>query len=211
MDRVILSPQGRVIRKRKFHSNRKCSTILVDGLEIVLDTLGNMRTIDDMEQYLSYGREEDIDVKEEIARLLLIATTFPTEISPTIDISNKVFDNHIVDINSMFIKEFLELEERNKTTSFMKSDFYYQISSKLEEMELRRLIDDSFVLNDSIVLIKNIRNLYMANLDQNISCGNLDMRFREPLIELFQHNLDYAQRKIRNGVMKNNVQLQTRH
>ncbi|MBQ8132525.1 MAG: hypothetical protein IJ193_08550 [Bacilli bacterium] len=211
MDKVILSPQGRVIRKRKFNPTKKCSTILVDGLTIVLDSLGRMRTIDDMEEYLSYGREEDIDVKEEIARLLLIATTFPTEISPTIDISNKLFENHIVDINSMFIKEFLELEERNKTTSFMKSDFYYQISSKLEEMELRRLIDDSFVLNDSLVLIKNIRNLYLANLDQNILCGNLDMRFREPLVELFQHNLDYTQKKIRNGVMKNNVQLQTRH
>ena len=211
MDKVILSPQGRVIRKRKFNPTKKCSTILVDGLTIVLDSLGRMRTIDDMEEYLSYGREEDIDVKEEIARLLLIATTFPTEISPTIYISNKLFENHIVDINSMFIKEFLELEERTKTTSFMKSDFYYQISSKLEEMELRRLIDDSFVLNDSLVLIKNIRNLYLANLDQNILCGNLDMRFREPLVELFQHNLDYTQKKIRNGVMKNNVQLQTRH
>ncbi len=211
MDKVILSPQGRVIRKRKFSTNQKASNILVDGLEIVLDTLGKMRTIDDMEHYLSYGREEDINVKEEIARLLLIATTFPTEISPTIDISNKLFENHIVDINSMFIKEFLELEERNKTTSFMKSDFYYQISSKLEEMELKRLIDESFVLNDSLILIKNIRNLYIANLDQNVSKENLDMRYREPLIELFQHNLDYAQRKIRNGVMKNNVQLQTRH
>lgn len=211
MDKVILSPQGRVIRKRKFSANKKPTNILVDGLEIVLDTLGKMRTIDDMEHYLSYGREEDINVKEEIARLLLIATTFPTEISPTIDISNKLFENHIVDINSMFIKEFLELEERNKTTSFMKSDFYYQISSKLEEMELKRLIDESFVLNDSLILIKNIRNLYMANLDQNISKENLDMRYREPLIELFQHNLDYTQRKIRNGVMKNNVQLQTRH
>lgn len=211
MDKVILSPQGRIIRKRKFSTNKKASNILVDGLEIVLDTLGKMRTMDDMEHYLSYGREEDVNVKEEIARLLLIATTFPTEISPTIDISNKLFENHIVDINSMFIKEFLELEERNKTTSFMKSDFYYQISSKLEEMELKRLIDDSFVLNDSLILIKNIRNLYMANLDQNISKENLDMRYREPLIELFQHNLDYTQRKIRNGVMKNNVQLQTRH
>ncbi len=211
MDKVILSPQGRVIRKRKFDANRKTSNILVNGLEIVLDTLGKMRTRDDMEQYLSYGREEDIDVKEEIARLLLIATTFPTDVSPTIDISNKLFDNHIVDINSMFIKEFLELEERNKTTSFMKSDFYYQISSKLEEMELRRLVDDNLVLNDSIILIKNIRNLYRANLDANVDRGKLDMRYREPLIELFQHNLDYAQKKIRNGVMKTNVQVQTRH
>ena len=211
MDKVILSPQGRVIRKRKFDANRKTSNILVNGLEIVLDTLGKMRTRDDMEQYLSYGREEDIDVKEEIARLLLIATTFPTDVSPTIDISNKLFDNHIVDINSMFIKEFLELEERNKATSFMKSNFYYQISSKLEEMELKRLIDESFVLNDSLILIKNIRNLYLANLDQNVEKGNLDMRYREPLVELFQHNLDYAQKKIRNGVMKNNVRVQERH
>lgn len=211
MDKVIISPQSRVVRKRKFDASHKCSNILVDGLEIVLDTLNKMRTKDDMEHYLSYGREEDIDVKEEIARLLLIATTFPTEISPTIDISNKLFDNNIVDINSMFIKEFLELEERNKTTSFMKSDFYYQISSKLEEMELRRLVDDSFVLNDSIILIKNIRSLYIANLDSNIDRGRLDIRCREPLIELFQHNLDYAQKKIRNGVMKDNVRVQERH
>ena len=183
---------------------------LILGLTICLERIAKMKDYEDIENYLSYGILSSFDIKEEIARLLLLATTLPTEKSPTVDISEKLLENHIVDINSMFIKEFLELEERNKTNSFMKSDFYYKISNKLEEMEMKSLMDNSFYLNDSIILMKNIRNLYIANIDQNIEKGRLDVKYREPLIELFQYNLDNVHEKIRNGGKKN-VQLQTRY
>lgn len=204
MEKVVLSSQSKVIRRTK---NNKVNNLLPIGLTICLDKISKMKDYETIENYLSYGDNNKLDIKEEIARLLLIATTFPTDKSPTVDISEKLLENHIVDINSMFIKEFLEMEARNKTTSFMKSDFYYQISNKLEEMELKSLIDNSFYLNDSIILIKNIRNLYIANIDQNIEKNRLDVKFREPLIELFQHNLDYTHEKIMNGG-KRNVQLQ---
>lgn len=183
---------------------------LLLGLTICLERIAKMKDYEDIENYLSYGNSSSFDIKEEIARLLLLATTLPTEKSPTVDISEKLLENHVVDINSMFIKEFLELEERNKANSFMKSDFYYKISNKLEEMELKSLMDNSFYLNDSILLIKNIRNLYISNIDQNIEKGRLDVKYREPLIELFQYNLDNVHEKIRNGG-KRNVQLQTRY
>lgn len=209
MEKVVLSPEGKIIHYKR-QNRKKVSDNLIVGLTTCLEKLGKMRDVERIERYLTFGNEESLDIKEEIARLLLLATTFPTNMSPTIDISNKLLENHVININSMFIKEFLELEERNKTTSFMKSDFYYLISKKVEEMELKMFFDEKYSLNDSLILIKNIRNLYVSNLDQNIMRGKLDLRFREPLIELFQCNLDNTHEKIKNGVI-NNVQLQTRH
>lgn len=208
MSYQVLSPKGKVIRTSnnfKIDDNNN----LIQGLMICLDKLTKMKDFDEIEDYLLYGSNE-ADIKEEIARLLMIATTIPNSISPTMDISNKLIENHIIDVNSLFIKEFLELEARNKTNSFMKSDFYYQISKMVEEMEEKSLIEDNYYLNDSIILIKNIRNLYISSIDDNVERGFLDARFREPLIELFQHNLDNTQNKMKNGVL-NNVQLQTRY
>ena len=208
MSYQVLSPKGKIIRTEhnfKIDDNNN----LIQGLMTCLDKLTKMKNSEDIEDFLLYGSNE-FDINDEIARLLLIATTIPKNESPTMDISNKLIENHIIDVNSLFIKEFLELEARNKTNSFMKSDFYYQISKMVEEMEEKSLIESNFYLNNSIILIKSIRNLYISSLDENVESGFLDARYREPLIELFQHNLDNTQKKMKNGVL-NNVQLQTRY
>lgn len=198
----VVSPKGNTIR---FSDNN----ILVDGLVICLEKMNKMKKLSDIEDYLTYG-SIDLDIKEEIARLLLVATTLPSNTSPVLDISNKVKNNEMVNINSMFIKEFLEMRERNKKDAFMKSNFYKQISRIVEEMNMKQEVDNSYYLNDGIVLTKNIRNLYISNLDKNIESNRLAINYREPLIELFQNSLDCTLDKIKNGV-KSDVQVQRKY
>ena len=177
---------------------------------ICLDKMTKMGTAREINDYLLYGSNDDIDIKEEVARLLLLATSFPSNISPALDIGEKIMANHIVDINSMFMREFLEIDLRSKKSSFMNSNFYDAISSKVKEMESKDDMNVNFYLNNGIILNKNLRNLYIANLDKNIKDNKLEVKFREPLIELFQYNLDYTLNKLKNGVIKN-VQVQTRY
>ena len=183
------------------------SGVLLDGLSICLDRMTKMETESEIRKYLSFGYSL---VKEEVARLLLIATTKPSSSSPVVDISKKIMDDHIVDIDSKFLREFLELRERNKKTSFIKSDFYKIISTKVDEMELKNSIDSGFYLNDGLFLVKGIKDLYVAYIDKRINDDKLDVRYREPLVELFQYNLDCTLKRLKNGV-NSNVQVQTRH
>lgn len=186
------------------------STILMDGLTICLDKMTKMKNESAIREYLSFGSKDEIDVKEEVARLLLLATTKPSNNSPIVDISKKIMDNHIVDINSIFLKEFLELRERNKKNSFMKTDFYKVISNVVEEIELKNSCDSGFYLNDGLVLVNNIRNLYRFNIDKKIYEDKLDIRYREPLLELFQNYLDCTLDNLKEGV-NTNVQVQARY
>lgn len=187
------------------------SGVLLDGLSICLDRMTKMENESAIRKYLSFGSEDDEStVKEEVARLLLLATTKPSSESPVVGISKKIMDEHIVDIDSMFLKEFLEMRERNKKSSFVKSDFYKIISTKVDEMELKNSIDSGFYLNDGIFLVKGIRDLYVAYIDKRVNDDKLDVRYREPLVELFQYNLDCTLERLKNGV-KSNVQVQTRH
>ncbi|MBR6949888.1 MAG: hypothetical protein IKH54_06885 [Bacilli bacterium] len=206
MKKAILGPQGKVIKSKRFEEDN----ILIDGLMICLDKMTKMGTAREINDYLLYGSNDDIDIKEEVARLLLLATSFPSNISPALDIGEKIMANHIVDINSMFMREFLEIDLRSKKSSFMNSNFYDAISSKVKEMESKDDMNVNFYLNNGIILNKNLRNLYIANLDKNIKDNKLEVKFREPLIELFQYNLDYTLNKLKNGVIKN-VQVQTRY
>lgn len=187
------------------------SRILFDGLAICLDRMMKMENESAIRKYLSFGSEdEESTVKEEVARLLLLATTKPSSESPVVGISRKIMDEHVVDIDSMFLKEFLEMRERNKKSSFVKSDFNKIISTKVDEMELKNSIDSGFYLNDGIFLVKGIRDLYVAYIDKRVNDDKLDVRYREPLVELFQYNLDCTLERLKNGV-KSNVQVQTRH
>lgn len=204
MKAPVLAPQGKIIRM-----NKEDSEVLTDGLMICLDKMTKMKTFSEINNYLMYG-EEDFVLREDIARLLLIATTVPKEKAPSVDISQKVLHDHVIDINSLFIKEFLELEQKNKKNAFMKSEFYKLISKSVEEMEVKYDEARNYYLNDGIILMRNIRNLYLSSLDLCIENDRLDARFREPLVELFQNNLDYTLNKIKNGVIKN-VQVQARH
>ena len=206
MKKAILGPQGKVIKSKRFEEDN----ILIDGLMICLDKMTKMGTAREINDYLLYGSNDDIDIKEEVARLLLLATSFPSNISPALDIGEKIMANHIVDINSMFMGEFLEIDLRSKKSSFMNSNFYDAISSKVKEMETKDDMNVNYYLNNGIILNKNLRNLYIANLDKNIKDNKLEVKFREPLIELFQYNLDYTLNKLKNGVIKN-VQVQTRY
>ena len=206
MKKAILGPEGKVIKPKRFEEDN----ILIDGLMICLDKMTKMGTAREINDYLLYGSNDDIDIKEEVARLLLLATSFPSNISPALDIGEKIMANHIVDINSMFMREFLEIDLRSKKSSFMNSNFYDAISSKVKEMESKDDMNLNFYLNNGIILNKNLRNLYIANLDKNIKDNKLEVKFREPLIELFQYNLDYTLNKLKNGVIKN-VQVQTRY
>lgn len=208
MKKNILSPQSKIIN---LDMDLDDNTILTDGLVICLDKITKFKTFGEVNKYLMFG-SNSVDIKEEIARLILIATTLPKNEAPTINISRKVLNNHIVDINSMFLKEFLELAYKNRKDSFMKSEFYSIISQKVKEIYLKYNADNVFSLGDGIVVMKNIRNLYIANLDQNLALGRLDLRYRELLIELFQYNLDFSLEKIRKGVVFNErIQIQTRH
>lgn len=204
MKAPVLAPQGKIIRM-----NKEDSEVLTDGLMICLDKMTKMKTFSEINNYLMYG-EENFVLREDIARLLLIATTVPKEKAPSVDISQKVLHDHVIDINSLFIKEFLELEQKNKKNAFMKSEFYKLISKSVEEMEVKYDEARNYYLNDGIILMRNIRNLYLSSLDLCIENDRLDARFREPLVELFQNNLDYTLNKIKNGVIKN-VQVQARH
>ena len=208
MTKAVLSPRGKIIRNIQKRS--KQSKVLEEGLSLCIEKLSKMKTKEEIEDYLIGDNDTNIDLKEDIARLMLLATTIPKNESPTVDISKKVLDNHIVDINSIFIKEFLELEVRNKANSFMKSDFYYQISSKVEEIELKKLMDEHYNLNDTLILLNRIKGLYKHTLDTCIHNKRLDVRIREPLLELFQYNLDCTHTKMKNGVM-NNVRIQKRY
>ncbi len=206
MKKAILGPEGKVIKPKRFEEDN----ILIDGLMICLDKMTKMGTAREINDYLLYGSNDDIDIKEEVARLLLLATSFPSNISPALDIGEKIMANHIVDINSMFMREFLEIDLRSKKSSFMNSNFYDAISSKVKEMESKDDMNLNYYLNNGIILNKNLRNLYIANLDKNIKDNKLEVKFREPLIELFQYNLDYTLNKLKNGVIKN-VQVQARY
>lgn len=186
------------------------STALTDGLTICLDKMTKMDNESAIREYLSFGNKDDMDIKEEVARLLLLATTKPSDNSPIVDISKKIMDDHVVDINSIFLREFLEIKERNKSNSFMKTEFYKCISNLVDEIELKNSCDSGFYLNDGIVLVNNIRNLYKFNLDNKINDDVLDVRYREPLLELFQNYLDCTLDSLVEGVNKN-VQLQTKH
>jgi len=200
MSKVILTPQGKIIRN--IESGSKC---LVEGLELCLNKLSKFRDQDDIIDYLEFG-SSDFNLREEIARLILIATTLPNNCSPSVDIANTLTDGSVVDINSMFLQEYLEMEKRNKKNSFMKSDFYKSISNMVDEMDFKYSVSNNYSLNDCLVLVKNIRNLYISNLNNK----KLDTRFREPLLELFQHNLDFSLQRMKNGVI-DDVQVQTRY
>lgn len=201
MDKVILSPEEKIIRHKK--QSKENTDILKDGLMICLDKLSKMRSREETSNYLLYGNEDSIDIKEEIARLLIIATTMSKDISPIIDIENILMDSDISKINSMFIREYFNIALKNKTNSFMRSNFYKQISKRVDTMEFKRLLNGEIDLSDIIVLNKNIKRLYVSTLDQNIEHRQLDVRKREPLIDLFQYILDLTLNKFRNGVTNN--------
>lgn len=186
------------------------SDILLDGLSICLDRMTKIKDGSTIRNYLSFGSDDESTIKEKVARLLLIATTNPSNSSPIQDIIKKIMDGHIVDLDSSFFREYLESKERNKKNSFINSKFYKILSGKVYEIELKSDIDNMFYLNDILLLENGIRKLYIKNLDKNIFDDKLDVRNREILVELYQHNLDDAFDGLKNGV-KRNVQVQTRH
>ena len=186
------------------------SRILFDGLAICLDRMMKMENESAIRNYLDSGCDDDYSAKEEVARLLLIATTKPSEKSPAEDLSKKIMERHFEAIDSKFLKEFLELREKNKKNAFNKTDFYKLISSKVDEIELKNNADSGFYLNDGLYLSKGLKDLYKVYIDKRIDDDKLDVRWRESLLELFQHNLDCTLDRLRNGV-KSNVQIQTRH
>lgn len=182
------------------------SSILEDGLSACLDKMSKFKSQSDLNNYLIYG-SRDFSLSEDVARLLVIATTNPSNKSPVEDICDKLLDGYVTDIDSSFIKEFLEMRERNKATAFMKSDTYKVINNMVSSMNDRFITNNNYDFTDGIVLTKCIRKLYSYNLDQNIESNKLAINYREPLIELFQNSLDCTLDKIRNGV-KDNVQIQ---
>ena len=137
-------------------------------------------------------------------------STKPSDKSPAEDLSKKIMERHFEAIDSKFLKEFLELREKNKKNAFNKTDFYKLISSKVDEIELKNNADSGFYLNDGLYLSKGLKDLYKVYIDKRIDDDKLDVRWRESLLELFQHNLDCTLDRLRNGV-KRNVQVQTRH
>ena len=87
---------------------------------------------------------------------------------------------------------------------FVDSDDYLELNA------LELMIDRMYRFNADIVAC-GIKNVFdNANLDYNISTGEFDVRYKEPLMELFQYNLDCTLDRLKNGV-NNNVQVQTRH
>ena len=186
------------------------SRILFDGLAICLDRMMKMENESAIRNYLDSGCDDDYSAKEEVARLLLIATTKPSDKSPAEDLSKKIMERHFEAIDSKFLKEFLELREKNKKNAFNKTDFYKLISSKVDEIELKNNADSGFYLNDGLYLSKGLKDLYKVYIDKRLDDDKLDVRWRESLLELFQHNLDCTLDRLRNGV-KRNVQVQTRH
>ena len=88
------------------------SRILFDGLAICLDRMMKMENESAIRNYLDSGCDDDYSAKEEVARLLLIATTKPSEKSPAEDLSKKIMERHFEAIDSKFLKEFLELREK---------------------------------------------------------------------------------------------------
>ena len=197
MPKNILTPSGKVI---KCIESQRINNNLLEGLKICIYKISRMENDKEIEEYLSFGNTSYFNLKEEIARLLLLATTLPVNVSPVIDIGTKSKSDDILNINSMFIKELFNSAHRKKKNSFINSDFYKSISSKVEEMEVKYHFEKRFYLGDGIVLIKNIRNLYISNVDNSLASNKLDFRYREPLIELFQYILDCTLKRIRNGV-----------
>ncbi len=184
-----------------YEDSKSKKGILEDGLMICINKMLAEKDFDTINDYFLYGSKSSFSLREEVARLLLVASVVPKRTSPTLDIAESFINNNLRKLSSSFFDYLLKDEE---------SDSYNRISDKVEEMELMYLVNNSYELDDCIILTNSIRDLYIANLDQNIEANKLDLRYRESLIELFQFGLDCTLDKIRNGVIKD-VSVQARH
>lgn len=179
-----------------FSNSIKNSKLIEDGTLTFLTNIASLQeqSPEKLRQYLELGaNSETINLEEEVARLLTIASLDNYQISPIENIMNSIYVEGISNIKSSFLTSAL-----NKTTEFEKEydNFFTEGSfsnfvTNIDEASSgnkEELIDSVF---------NQITIYYSKRLDQNIKDKKLDLRYYEPLTNWFEYSLNATKERIK--------------
>lgn len=179
-----------------FSNSIKNSKLIEDGTLTFLTNIASLQeqSPEKLRQYLELGaNSETINLEEEVARLLTIASLDNYQISPIENIMNSIYVEGISNIKSSFLTSAL-----NKTTEFEKEydNFFTEGSfsnfvTNIDEASSgnkEELIDSVF---------NQITIYYSKHLDQNIKDKKLDLRYYEPLTNWFEYSLNATKERIK--------------